>query len=178
MSELININKGDEVVSTTLDFNFKHLDEKITSTNQRIETVNASIKSVQSTLNANLVNFEEQVTQDIDTLNTEVNAKLDTKFDKNNQASIVDLMMPDYSRAVSFSGSKYVAPHNGYITGSVGANDATRTWAIDGVQVAYNIDSGVSGTCISSAFVVIGKGQTWTSNASQAIRFIPCKGDV
>lgn len=54
MSELIIIEKGDEVESDTLNFNFQCLDEKVISTNQRIETVSASVKSVQSTLTSQL----------------------------------------------------------------------------------------------------------------------------
>ena len=50
MSELIIINKGDEVESDTLNFNFQCLDEKVISVNQRIETVNASVKSVSSSV--------------------------------------------------------------------------------------------------------------------------------
>lgn len=54
MSELITIGKGAEAKSDTLNSNFQCLDEKIISANQRIETVSASIKSVQSTLNSQL----------------------------------------------------------------------------------------------------------------------------
>lgn len=177
MSELIIINKGDEVESDTLNFNFQCLDEKVVSTNQRIETVSASIKSVQSTLNSQLTKTTDELHQSMEEFNSEIDSKLDTKLNISDKVTIMDYLMPNYSKAVNFEGKSYVAPSNGYITGSVGYNDSTRTWSIDGVQVAYNTDSGVSGTCISSAFVVIGKGQKWTANVSQKIIFIPCKGE-
>jgi hypothetical protein len=177
MSELIIINKGDEVESDTLNFNFQCLDEKIVSTNQRIETVSASIKSVQSTLNSQLSGATDELNQSMEAFNSEVNSKLDTKLNISDKVTIMDYLMPNYSKAVSFTGSSYTAPGNGYITGSIGHNDSTIVWYVNGVEVARNTDQGVSGTCTSSAFIMIGKGQKWTANISHTIRFIPCKGE-
>lgn len=177
MSELIIINKGDEVESDTLNFNFQCLDEKVVSTNQRIETVSASIKSVQSTLNSQLVKTTDELHQSMEEFNSEIDSKLDTKLNISDKVTIMDYLMPNYSKAVNFEGKSYKAPKNGYITGSIGANDSTRVWYVDDIEVARNTDQGVSGTCTSSAFIMIGKGQTWTANASHKIIFIPCKGE-
>lgn len=161
---LKNFAEGETIRASETNANNQFLLNKISD--------NAS--DIQLTVQTQITNVKSELATTKNALQTE----LETKFDESDKLTIIDFLMPDYSRVVNFTGTKYEAPNNGYISGRIGANDSTRIWYIDGVEVAYNADFGVSGTCISSAFVSIAKGQTWTASASQEIRFIPCKGDV
>jgi hypothetical protein len=161
---LKNFAEGETIRASETNANNQFLLNKISDNASDIQlTVQTQISNVKSELATTKTNLESQ---------------LATKFDEGDKATIMDYLMPDYSKAQSFTGSSYTAPKNGYITGGIGANDATRIWYVDGVEVARNADFGVSGTCTSSAFIMIGKGQKWSANASHTIRFIPCKGEA
>ena len=161
---LKNFAEGETIRASETNANNQFLLNKISD--------NAS--DIQLTVQTQISNVKSELATTKSALQTE----LETKYDESDKLTIIEFLMPDYSRAVTFTGSSYVAPNNGYITGGIGANDSTIVWYVDGVEVARNSDQGVSGTCTSSAFIMIGKGQKWTANTSHTNRFIPCKGDV
>ena len=161
---LKNFAEGETIKASETNANNQFLLSKISDNASDIQlTVQSQISTVKS---------------ELATTKSSLQAEIATKFDENSKATIMDYLMPNYAKAVDFTGSSYKAPKNGYITGSIGTNDSTRIWYVDGVEVARNTDQGVSGTCTSSAFIMIGKGQTWSANASHSIRFIPCKGEA
>ena len=177
MSELIIIDKGDEVESNTLNFNFQCLDEKIVSTNQRIETVSASIKSVQSTLNSQLTSATDELNQSMEKFETETNAKLDTKLNANEKEKITNMCVPDYSKGRGGS-LPFVAPQDGVVYFNILFNNSGANIYINGAFVAYYSDQ-ADGAARDNFTFVLGKGDTLTCSCGvNNFVFFPLKGAV
>ena len=179
MSELIIINKGDEVKSDTLNFNFQCLDEKVISTNQRIETVSASIKSVQSTLNSQLTGATDELNQSMEKFETETNAKLDEKLNANEKQAIILWGIPDYKKGKSV-GTSFTASSNGVYTATVNCNNSTAYFNINGVNAYCYVDGdGVNGAVNTPFTVPLAKGDvcSWSANVQvKFARFFPMRG--
>lgn len=102
----------------------------------------------------------------------------DNLFDVNKQS--LNLVIPDYKRGISMSTS-FTAPNNGIYCCTVGNNNGSASFYVNGVQAYYYADGdGVNGMVNSPFTIILAKGDScyWTSLSGQKFgKFFPLKGD-